>query len=107
MPNSDLLIEFSGAPPAALDMLAMEHPHDVVVMQSKGLGAPEYTTAALIALSALRLIAPIICAHIEAKQHVRFKFKGQEIELDLQGANEDKMITILEKALEDLKDVGD
>jgi hypothetical protein len=29
------------------------------------------------------------------------------MELDLQGANEDKMITILEKALEDLKDVGD
>jgi hypothetical protein len=105
--SGDLLIEFSGAPPSELQVLTVEHPEDVVVMRSKGLSAPEYTTVALISLTALRLIAPIVCAHIEAKQHVRCRFKAQELDIELQGLDQDQMLTVIETALSDLKDVSD
>lgn len=98
MSDSDALIEFSGAAPPALEELAANHPHEIVLVRSKGMGASDYTTQALIVLApiTIRLIAPVIRAHIEAKQHVRLKIKGRELDVELQGLDAQEIIRILE-----------
>jgi hypothetical protein len=89
----EAVIEFSGAEPPSLEQIALEHPQEVVLVRAKGLGADDYTLQALVAVVPLtiRLLTPIIRAHIEAKQHVRLKVDGIEV----QGVDPDEIIRVL------------
>jgi hypothetical protein len=80
--QADAVIEFSGEDPPALEKLASEYPAEVVLVRAKGFDAAEYTLQALVAVVPLtiRLLAPIIRAHIESGQRVRVKVGGDEFE---------------------------
>ncbi len=96
---TEAVIEFSGEMPSALEEVAAKHPREITLMRAKGLGASDYTIQALIAVVpvTVRLLAPIIRAHIEAKQHVRLKIKGRELDGELQGLSADEIIRVLDE----------
>lgn len=76
------VIEFSGRAPARLQRIADRHPTEVVLLRTKGFNAPEYTIQVLIAVVpvTIKVLAPIIRAHIESRQRVRVKVDGSEFE---------------------------
>lgn len=99
--SPEAIIEFSGPEPQALTHLAADYPEEIVLIRAKSLSAFEYTLQALVVVVPLtvRLLSPIIRAHIEAKRHIRLKIDGTEID----GLDADGIIRVL-RELSDLSE---
>lgn len=89
----EVVIEFFGESPLELRELAAAYPDEISLLEAKGFGAAEYTLQALVILTPVITgqIASVVRAHIEAKNSVRIKVDGVELE----GLSPDEAVKML------------
>jgi hypothetical protein len=91
----EVVIEFFGESPQELRELAATNPDEVSLLEVKGFGAAEYTLQALVILTPVITgqIASVVRAHIEARNSVRIKVDGVELE----GLSADEAVKMLDR----------
>lgn len=87
------VVEFIGDQPPELAGLAQQFPTEVQLVESKGFGAIDPSLQALLVLTpaVTMAITKIVVAHIQAKQPVKIKANGVEIE----GVDADEAVRLL------------